>query len=306
MKTRRVLVVGLGLIGGSLALALKQRKTCLEVLGVSRSENTVEKALAKGVVDRGSTSLATMLPVLQAGDIVVIATPTLSVKNICEYLKDAVQQGVLITDVASVKGSVIRDAEAVFGCLPENFIPAHPIAGSEKSGVEAADATLFMQHQVILTPLPNASAAAVQAVTAMWQAVGADLSLMSVEEHDSILALTSHLPHMLAYTLVDTLAQRSQQQEIFRYAAGGFRDFTRIAGSDPVMWHDIALANRDALLNGLNDFEKHLQALRQAVEQGDGKTLHDVFTRAKQARDQFGEMYAARQHKKISDGEEKL
>jgi prephenate dehydrogenase len=121
MKSRRILVVGLGLIGGSLALALKQRKTCLEVLGVSRSETTVEKALAKGVIDRGSTSLAAMLPVLQAGDIVVIATPTLSVKNICEHLKDAVQQGVLITDVASVKGSVVHDAEAVFGCLPKKF-----------------------------------------------------------------------------------------------------------------------------------------------------------------------------------------
>lgn len=306
MKARRVLVVGLGLIGGSLALALKQRKICLEVLGVSRSETTVEKALAKGVIDRGSTSLAAMLPALQAGDIVVIATPTLSVKNICEHLKDAVQQGVLITDVASVKGSVVRDAETVFGCLPENFIPAHPIAGSEKSGVEAADSTLFVQHQVILTPLPNANATAVQAVTAMWQAVGAELSSMSVAEHDNVLALTSHLPHMLAYTLVDTLAQRSQQQEIFRYAAGGFRDFTRIAGSDPTMWHDIALANRDALLNGLDDFEKHLLALRQAIEQGNGNTLHDVFTRAKQARDRFSEMYADRQKKKHSDVEGNL
>ena len=140
----------------------------------------------------------------------------------------------------------------------------------------------------------------------MWQAVGAELSLMSVAEHDSILALTSHLPHMLAYTLVDTLAQRSQQQEIFRYAAGGFRDFTRIAGSDPTMWHDIALANQDALLNGLDDFEKHLRALRSAIERSDGKALHDVFTRAKQARDQFGEMYADRQKKKQSDVEGNL
>jgi len=301
MKSRRVLVVGLGLIGGSLALALKKRSACLEVLGVSRSASTIEKALAKGVIDRGSLDLTEQLQALSSGDVVVIATPTLSVKNIFEYLRAAVKQGVLVTDVASVKGSVVCDAEAVFGSLPENFIPGHPIAGSEKSGIDAVNAELFIRHQVILTPLPHSNSAAVAAITALWQAVGAELSLMSVDEHDSVLALTSHLPHMLAYTLVDTLAQRSQHRDIFRYAAGGFRDFTRIAGSDPVMWHDIALANRTALLNGLDDFEKHLLDLRSAIECGNGEYLHDLFARAKQARDAFGEMDAIRQMKKQSN-----
>lgn len=143
MNTQRVLVVGLGLIGGSLALALKQRKICAEVFGVSRSEGTIKKALAKGVIDKGATDITLLLSELQAGDIVVIATPTLSVKNICEQLRTVVQEDVLITDVASVKGSVIRDAEEVFGSLPDNFIPGHPIAGSEKSGIDAADASLF-------------------------------------------------------------------------------------------------------------------------------------------------------------------
>lgn len=299
MNARRVLVVGLGLIGGSLALALKQRKICVEVLGVSRSENTIKKAFAKGIIDKGATDIALMLPVLQAGDIVVIATPTLSVKSIFKQLRAVVQKGVLITDVASVKGSVIRDAEEVFGSLPENFIPGHPIAGSEKSGIDAVNAMLFIHHQVILTPLSHSNTAAIEAVSALWRAVGAELSLMSVTEHDSVLALTSHLPHMLAYTLVDTLAQRSQNSDIFRYAAGGFRDFTRIASSDPAMWHDIALANRQALLNGLDDFERHLLGLRNAIEKNDGQYLRELFLRAKQARDDFGEMYAMHQNKKI-------
>jgi 3-phosphoshikimate 1-carboxyvinyltransferase len=151
-----------------------------------------------------------------------------------------------------------------------------------------------VRHEVILTPLPDSNQDAIKVVQKLWKAVGAEVSLMTVEEHDSVLALTSHLPHMLAYTLVDTLAQRSQNNSIFRYAAGGFKDFTRIAGSDPTMWHDIALANRDALLNGLDDFEKHLSDLRYAILNGDGEHLHEVFLRAKQARDYFGEIYARR------------
>ncbi len=305
MKSRRVLIIGLGLIGGSLAFALKKRNACLEVLGVSRNAATIDKAVARGVIDRGAIDIDAMTTQLHAGDIVVIATPTLSVKSICKKLHAAIKNGVIVTDVASVKGSVVADAEAVFDRLPENFVPGHPIAGSEKSGLDAVNDNLFMRHQVILTPTVQSNAAAVEAVSSLWRAVGAELSLMSVEEHDKVLALTSHLPHMLAYTLVDTLAQRSQNREIFRYAAGGFRDFTRIAGSDPVMWHDIALANRAALLSGLEDFEQHLTSLRRAIENSDGNYLHDLFTRAKSARDAFGEIYASRQQQKQSDSEDK-
>ena len=294
MIAARVLVIGLGLIGGSFARALKEQGACNEVLGNSRSADTVRKAVERAVVDRGDADLATLLPDLQAGDVIVIATPTLSVRAVLQQLHDAVARGVIVTDVASVKGSVVDDAIAVFGSVPENFIPAHPIAGSEKSGIDAVNAQLFLRHEVILTPLPTSSPAAVETVQRLWQAVGAEVSVMAVAEHDGVLALTSHLPHMLAYTLVDTLAQRSQNNSIFRYAAGGFKDFTRIAGSDPTMWHDIALANRTALLNGLDDFEKHLLDLRKAIEEGNGAHLRAVFSRAKQARDYFGELYTRR------------
>lgn len=295
MIAQRLLVIGLGLIGGSFARAVKEAGVCTHVLGSSRSGDTVSKALGRGVVDQASTDLESLLMHLETGDVVVIATPTLSVRTVLEKLQAVVARGVIVTDVASVKGSVVADARHVFGEVPSMLVPGHPIAGSEKSGIDAVNACLFQRHEVILTPLPDSDEKAVDTVTALWQAVGANVSLMSVEEHDAVLSLTSHLPHMLAYTLVDTLAQRSQHNDIFRYAAGGFRDFTRIAGSDPTMWHDIALANRDALLQGLADFEQHLAGLRNAIHDRDSQYLQEVFSRAKQARDHFGEIYARRQ-----------
>lgn len=294
MKPMNVLVIGLGLIGGSLARALKESTLAVRVLGNSRSMHTVQKAIERGVVDVGDANLAVVLQELQAGDVIVVATPTLSVKAVFQQLKDAVDRGVIVTDVASVKGSVVQDAQTVFGTVPEFLVPGHPIAGSEKSGIDAVNAQLFVKHEVILTPLVNTSSAAIKTIADLWSAVGAEVSLMSVNDHDATLALTSHLPHMLAYTLVDTLAQRSQQADIFRYAAGGFKDFTRIAGSDPVMWRDIALANRDALLNGLDDFSQHLADLRAAIAASDGEHLQQLFTRAKKSRDDFGELYARR------------
>ena len=298
MIANKVLIIGLGLIGGSLARALKEKRACSQVLGNSRSVDTVNKAIERGIVDIGNHDLPTLLQQLEKNDVVVIATPTLSVKAVLQQLQEVVAQGVIVTDVASVKGSVVCDAQDVFSTVPATFIPGHPIAGSEKSGIDAVNPELFLRHEVILTPLENGDPSAVNVVTRMWQVVGAEVSLMSVAEHDGVLALTSHLPHMLAYTLVDTLAQRSQNNSVFRYAAGGFKDFTRIAGSDPTMWHDIALANRDALLSGLDDFERHLQDLRKAIENGDGEHLRDVFTRAKKAREYFGDLYARRRSEK--------
>lgn len=294
MKPMNVLVIGLGLIGGSLARALKESTLAVRVLGNSRSMHTVQKAIERGVVDAGNADLAVVLRELQAGDVIVVATPTLSVKAVFEQLKAVVALGVIVTDVASVKGSVVQDAQTVFGAVPEFLVPGHPIAGSEKSGIDAVNAQLFVKHEVILTPLINTSPAAIKTISDLWSAVGAEVSLMSVDDHDATLALTSHLPHMLAYTLVDTLAQRSQQANIFRYAAGGFKDFTRIAGSDPEMWRDIALANRDALLNGLDDFNQHLGDLRAAIAASDGEHLQQLFTRAKKSRDDFGALYARR------------
>ncbi len=298
MIANKILVIGLGLIGGSLARALKDNDCCSTVLGNSRSLDTVNKAIQREIIDAGSHDLPVLLQQLEKGDVIVIATPTLSVRAVLQHLHDAVLRGVIVTDVASVKGSVVQDVIDVFGSIPSAFIPGHPIAGSERSGIDAANPALFLRHQVILTPLENTDQSAVNVITRLWQAVGAEVSLMTVAEHDGVLALTSHLPHMLAYTLVDTLAQRSQNNDIFRYAAGGFRDFTRIASSDPTMWHDIALANRNALLNGINDFTTHLKDLRNAIENGDGKHLYEVFSRAKEARDYFGDLYSRRQPEK--------
>ncbi|MDH1050785.1 bifunctional prephenate dehydrogenase/3-phosphoshikimate 1-carboxyvinyltransferase, partial [Pseudomonas sp. GD03903] len=200
----------------------------------------------------------------------------------------------ILTDVGSAKGNVVRAAKAVFGGMPVRFIPGHPIAGSEQSGVEAANAKLFRRHKVILTPLDNADADAIQCVEALWRELGADVEQMAVEHHDEVLAATSHLPHLLAFTLVDSLAKRSENLEIFRYAAGGFRDFTRIAGSDPVMWHDIFLANREAVLRILDVFRDDLDDLREAVDHGDGQQLMGVFTRARVAREHFSKILARR------------
>ena len=170
----------------------------------------------------------------------------------------------------------------------------HPIAGSERSGVDAANADLYINHRVILTPEPDSDAGAVALVRAMWSATGADVVDMSVADHDAVLAATSHLPHVLAYALVDALAQSDASDDIFRFAAGGFRDFTRIASSDPVMWRDIAVANREALLGAVDEFSQHLVLLRDAIDVGDSERLHEIFTRAKQARDGFADRLATR------------
>lgn len=294
MNRPRLLVVGLGLIGGSFASAVR-RANLAEVYGYGRRPETAEVALERGIIDRGFVSIGDAVAELAANDIIMIATPTLGVRTVLQELHEAVAKGVIITDAASVKGSIVADAQAVFGSLPQKFVPGHPIAGSEKSGLDAVNSELYRRHEVILTPASNTDAEAIAHVSALWEGVGANVSIMPVLEHDQVLALTSHLPHMLAYTLVDTLAQRSQNNSIFRYAAGGFKDFTRIAGSDPTMWHDIALANSEALLNGIDDFERHLQQLRHAIDTGDSEYLLTLFSRARQAREYFGALYAKRQ-----------
>ena len=192
-----------------------------------------------------------------------------------------------MTDVGSAKQHVVNAVEKAFGELPRNFIPGHPIAGTEKSGVEAAFAELFQQRRVILTPHSKTDAAALDTVRQMWLSCGAELVEMQPKHHDEVLAETSHLPHMLAYALVDTLARMDDSQEIFEFAAGGFRDFTRIASSDPQMWHDICVANREQLTKALHAFNEDLQRLTRAVENADSDYLKQTFTRAKKARDQF-------------------
>lgn len=283
----RLLVVGLGLMGGSLALAARERGVCREVIGYSRSPETLAQALSNKVVDRVEHDLATALEQLGGGDVVVICVPTLTVPNILEVVKGAAASEVTITDVASVKGSVVASVEAIYGTIPEQFVPGHPIAGSEKSGIGAAVADLYQHHEVILTPLERTGAKHTLRVRKLWQAVGAQVSEMSAEVHDKVLSATSHLPHMLAYTLVDTLADMEKNREIFRYAAGGFRDFTRIAGSDPVMWKDIALANDRAIVQVLDQLSVRLGDLRTAILERDSDHLLGIFIRAREARRHF-------------------
>jgi 3-phosphoshikimate 1-carboxyvinyltransferase len=287
-------VVGIGLIGGSLATGLKQRGACAEVIGIARKSDTCTEAVNHGVVDRAYTSLCDIAGELGQGDVIFIAVPTLSVSAVLDEIKSCVADSVTITDGASVKGSVQRAAEAVFGVVPSQFVLGHPIAGSEKSGVTAANPNLYENHRVILTPLENTSTQHFDLVTRMWQVVGAEVLSMSVAEHDEVLGATSHLPHVIAYSLVDTLAQDIKNPNIFRYAAGGFRDFTRIASSDPVMWHDIMRANKTAILQSMDLFIDNLSRLRSGIEHEDSSYLLSVFSRAKEARDEFTLMLAKR------------
>ncbi len=289
-----VAILGLGLIGGSLALALRDAGAADEILAHDISSAALDEGLALGVADR---ALETPLAALTQADVIVLCVPTVAAADLlAELTREAqrLESSAVITDVASVKGTLEARMLAQHGALPPNVVLGHPIAGSERSGVSAARASLFRDHLCILTPAETTSSAALGVITDLWQAVGASVVCMAVAAHDRVLAATSHLPHVLAYCLVDTLARSSQRDEVFRFAAGGFRDFTRIASSDPVMWRDVALANREALLEAIDDFAQHLSTLRSAVDAGDGEALLQTFTAAKTARDGFAAMLAAR------------
>ncbi|WP_095067484.1 MULTISPECIES: bifunctional prephenate dehydrogenase/3-phosphoshikimate 1-carboxyvinyltransferase [Pseudomonas] len=287
----RLVVVGLGLIGGSFAKGVRESGLCREVVGVDLDPKSRALAVELGVVDRCEADLATAC---QGADVIQLAVPILAMEKLLGLLAPLDLGDAILTDVGSAKGNVVRAARFAFGHMPTRFVPGHPIAGSEQSGVEASNADLFRRHKVILTPLAETDPDAVALVDRLWSVLGADVEHMQVERHDEVLAATSHLPHLLAFGLVDSLAKRNENLEIFRYAAGGFRDFTRIAGSDPVMWHDIFLANREAVLRTLDTFRSDLDALREAVDTGDGHQLLGVFTRARVAREHFGKILARR------------
>ena len=278
-----VTIIGVGLIGGSLARALKSAALCRVITGCGRSEASLRRALELGVIDRYSLDVR---EAVRDADLVALATPLLAVPPLLRALADGLQPGCIVTDVGSAKGVVASAAREIMPQQLSRFVPAHPIAGAEHSGVDASSAGLFTGQVTIITPLPETSAEARDAVTALWQGVGAKTVELTVEYHDQVLAATSHLPHVLAYTLVDCLAQRQDRDKIFAYSAGGFRDFTRIASSDPEMWRDVCLTNGQPLLAVLDHFERGLRALRQAVQRGDGDRLREIFSRAKQARDE--------------------
>jgi prephenate dehydrogenase len=284
----RLTIYGVGLIGGSLARALKAAGACGEIVGYGRSVAPLQRALELGVIDRYETDPAAAV---RGSEVVLLGVPVGAVEAVLRELRPHLDSDTIITDVGSTKGSVVAAAETVFGVLPPRFIPGHPIAGTEQSGVEASFAELFRQRRVILTPTAQSDAAALATIRWMWQQTGAEVTEMSVAHHDEVLAATSHLPHLLAFTLVDTLARLEDHDDIFRFAAGGFRDFTRIASSSPQMWHDICLNNREALLKMVGRFSAELATLAAAIERGDGEAILQTFERAKAARDSYCETH---------------
>ncbi|MBU1191285.1 MAG: prephenate dehydrogenase/arogenate dehydrogenase family protein [Gammaproteobacteria bacterium] len=283
---RRLCIIGVGLIGGSLARALRKAGVVGEIVGSGRRSEHLQEAVDLGVIDRFDTDAA---KAVQGADMVVVCVPLGAMEQVFRTILPALAADAVVTDAGSAKASVVNAARAGFGKLPTWFVPGHPIAGTEKSGVAASFAELYQGRRVILTPLENTDPAATAKVQAMWEAAGAQVQCMGVEHHDDVLAATSHLPHVLAFQMVDTLARMSDEDEIFRYAAGGFRDFTRIASSDPVMWRDICLANDRAVLKMLERFRSDLANLAEAIRAGDGAELERVFRNAKAARDRHSE-----------------
>jgi len=280
MRFPKVAVVGVGLIGGSFALALKAAGACSHVLGIGRGAANLELAKARGIVDAIGTHVAD-------ADLILVATPVAQYARVLAAIAPRLKPSAIVTDAGSTKRDVVAAARAALGAKIAQFVPAHPIAGAENSGAAAADAALFRGKRVVLAPLAENSAADVQAVEEAWRACGARVGRMSPEEHDAVFAAVSHLPHLLAYALVHEVAARGNSAQLFGYAAGGFRDFTRIASSHPEMWRDICTANRDRLLVELDRYVAKLRALRPLVERGDGAALEQLFAEARAARERW-------------------
>ena len=286
-----LLVIGLGLIGGSFAAAVKSAGVCRKVLGYDQDTASMEEAQAVGIIDQPCHHLP---EAVASADVIMLAVPMLAMQGVLAELAQCPLKSKIITDAGSSKRALLQAAQAIFGTVPNFLVPGHPIAGSEKSGVAAAQAQLFVAHDVILTPLEHTDPLATKTVAQLWEACGAIVTEMGVDHHDEVLAKTSHLPHLLAFSLVDTLAGNPDNQEIFRFAAGGFRDFTRIAGSDPVMWHDVALGNDRAVLEALDAFTAGLAAVRAAIIEKDSQALLGVFSRAQLARQHFSSLLKRR------------
>lgn len=274
-------VIGVGLIGGSFALALKQSKKVTKVVGVGRNAANLKLALERGIIDSIAPDPATAA---RDADLILVSTPVAQFRAVFAGLADA--KG-LITDGGSTKRDVIAAARKALGKTIAQFVPAHPIAGAEKSGAGAASAELFRDKRVVVTPLRENRPAALEQVESAWKSCGARVTRMDPEEHDAVLAAVSHLPHLLAYALVYDVAKRNNSQQLFSFAAGGFRDFTRIASSHPEMWRDICLANRDRLLQELKSYANELGSMRRLLQAGDGAALEKLFAAARDARNKW-------------------
>lgn len=287
LQEQSIAIIGLGLIGGSIARALK--KTCPQqyILAVDENSGSLTAAMREKIVDETGA----LAHCCAKADIVVIALPPLKTASILQDIESAVRLGTVVTDVASVKSHIMREVESLGAEFKSNFIPGHPIAGSEKSGFFASNAALFQNRNVILTPVVDTSAAALAQINAMWRATGAHVLGMSLQHHDRVLAATSHLPHLLAFAIVDVLLNQKQSEDIFRYAAGGFADFSRLASSDAQMWSDIFIANAAATESVLEDYINNLEQLRQAISSQNHEFLMRKFQGAKRGRDEFINKY---------------
>jgi prephenate dehydrogenase len=281
-RFQRVAVIGVGLIGGSFALALKRAGACGHVVGAGRSAATLREAKRLGIIDSVAASPAAAA---QDADLILVATPVSHFKSVFSRIKIHLKDGAIVTDGGSTKRDVIAAARKGLGAKVRQFVPAHPIAGAERSGPRAARADLFQGRRVVVTPLRENKKSDLKKVIHAWQACGARVSSMDARRHDAVLAAVSHLPHLLAYALVHEVAGRANSKELFSFAAGGFRDFTRIASSHPEMWRDISVANRDRLLEELQRFSKKLRQVGKLL--GKPKRLEKLFAEARDARDQW-------------------
>ena len=277
----RIAIIGFGLIGSSLARAIRKAGIAGEIVAIDRDEAVRARVAELGLADR----VVAGPEGVEGADFVILCVPVRANAGVAEAIAPHLAPGAIVSDVGSVKGAVVRDVAPL---LPASvhFVPAHPVAGTEHSGPDAGFAELFVNRWSILTPPPEASPEAIARVRAFWEAIGSNVEVMTPEHHDLVLAITSHVPHLIAYNIVGTAAdmEKVTQGEVIKFSAGGFRDFTRIAASDPTMWRDVFLTNKDAVLEMLGRFSEDLLALQRMIRWGDGDALHALFTRTRAIR----------------------
>lgn len=293
----KTLIIGLGLIGGSILQAMIDNRLSTHFYAIDFDKSVIKNAISDKLIANGDDDLLTLVKTgeLKDCDCVIIAVPAFAVKAILAQLKTAIDNqllpnDIIISDTASTKGNILKDAHDIFGELPPNLVLAHPIAGAEKSGFMARNGELFKAHKLIICPHEFNHQIMVDKIATLWQALGASVDFMPCDKHDEVLALTSHLPHLLSYALTYQLAKDEESLNIFRYAGGGFRDFSRISASSPIMWHDIFLANKQAVLKGLENYQAILNELKSAIENDSSDDLLKTFEIAKNAREHFGRL----------------
>ena len=282
MLFNKVTIIGLGLIGSSIARIIKQKNLAKTLVAVDASKAVCDKVMELGIADEATREIRNGVA---DADLVILAVPVGACGAVAEQIRYALKDGAIVTDTGSVKGTVV---DQVTPHLKDNvhFVPAHPIAGTEHSGPEAGFTELFIDRWCIITPLPDSDIQAVEKVTALWEACGSRIEIMDVKRHDLVLAITSHLPHLIAYTIVGTATdlEEDTKDDVIKFSASGFRDFTRIAASDPVMWRDVFLNNKDAVLEILQRFNEDLTGLQKAIRKGNGQELEDHFTKTRKIR----------------------